>query len=118
MVKTQQEYRDLLEERLNENLFKKVGLGLAGLAAAGGLAYGASRLAGAASHRPQSENQKDFEEMKAQTRKDGMDALRNGTVTRRGNVTTATATSTRGVVRPSGSNIITPRHSGPEIPEP
>ena len=47
MVKTQEEYRQILEQRLDEaGLMKKVGLAAAGLAAVAGIGYGVSKMGG------------------------------------------------------------------------
>ena len=47
MVKTQEEYRQILEQRLDETgLFRKIALGAAGLAAAAGVGYGVSNMGG------------------------------------------------------------------------
>ena len=47
MARTQEEYRQILEQRLHEaGLMKKVGLAAAGLAAVAGIGYGMSNMGG------------------------------------------------------------------------
>lgn len=49
MVKTQEEYRQILEQRLEEaGFFKRIGLAAAGLAAVAGIGYGMSNMGGGA----------------------------------------------------------------------